>query len=129
MIAGKTASLLMAAAGVGAVVAQASSMVCDAYRRFGWRLGMAFQLLDDLLGIWGEPDQTGKSAADDLRQAKKTYPVLLGLQRSPEFAGLWASARETTPDVEGLRRTLEACGAESATRSEAESHTGQASED
>jgi geranylgeranyl diphosphate synthase type I len=128
MIAGKTASLLAAAAAVGAMVAQASSTACDAYRRFGWRLGMAFQLLDDLLGIWGEPDQTGKSVADDLRQGKKTYPVLLGLERSPEFADLWASARETTPDVEGLRKALKACGAESDTRREAETHTGQAME-
>jgi len=126
MIAGKTASLLAAAAAVGALVAEASAAACDAYRRFGWRLGMAFQLLDDLLGIWGEPDQTGKSVADDLRQGKKTYPVLLGLQRSPEFAGLWASARKTTPDVEGLSRALKACGAESDTRSEALTHTEQA---
>lgn len=128
MIAGKTASLVSAAAGVGAVVAEASSGARDAYRKFGWSLGIAFQMLDDLLGIWGEPDQTGKSAADDLRQGKKTFPVLLGLQRSPEFARLWAAARANSPDVDSLRRALESCGAESDTRREAETHTAQAME-
>jgi geranylgeranyl diphosphate synthase type I len=128
MIAGKTASLLAAAAGIGAVVAQASPKVHDAYRKFGWNLGMAFQLLDDLLGIWGQPGQTGKSAADDLRQGKKTYPVLLGLQQSPEFGGLWAAARGNPPQVDGLRRALESCGAESETRRQAELYTARAME-
>ena len=128
MIAGKTASLVSAAAGVGAVVAEAASGARDAYRKFGWSLGIAFQMLDDLLGIWGEPDQTGKSAADDLRQGKKTFPVLLGLQRSPEFVRLWAAARGNSPDVDSLRRALEDCGAESDTRREAETHTAQAME-
>jgi geranylgeranyl diphosphate synthase type I len=126
MIGGKTAALLAAATAIGALVAEATPGACDAYRRFGWRLGMAFQLLDDLLGIWGEPDQTGKSAADDLRQGKKTYPVLLGLQRSPEFARSWEASRSQPPDVEALQRSLEACGAESDTRREAEEQTRQA---
>jgi geranylgeranyl diphosphate synthase type I len=126
MITGKTASLLAAAAAVGAMVAEASASACDAYRRFGWRLGMAFQLMDDLLGIWGEPDHTGKSTADDLRQGKKTYPVLLGLAHSPEFARLWPSARSAAPDVPALQQALEACGAESDTRREAEKHTREA---
>jgi geranylgeranyl diphosphate synthase type I len=126
MISGKTASLVAAAASVGSRVAEAPSGIRDAFQRFGWRLGMAFQLLDDLLGIWGEPDQTGKPVADDLRQGKKTYPVLLGLQRSPEFARLWSAGRTAVPDIAALQRALADCGAEDATRQEAEVHTRQA---
>jgi geranylgeranyl diphosphate synthase type I len=126
MIEGKTAALLAAAAAAGAQVSEAPLEVRDAYFQFGRRLGMAFQLLDDMLGIWGEPDATGKSAADDLRQGKKTYPVVLGLQRSPAFARAWASGRTATPDVDGLRHALEACGADRATRREAERLTQEA---
>lgn len=123
MVGGKTAALLAAASAVGAHVAGASTSVCDAYRAFGWRLGMAFQLQDDLLGIWGEPDATGKSASDDLRHGKKTYPVVLGLRASPAFAHAWATGRVGMPDVDGMRRALEASGADRATRREAERFT------
>jgi len=53
--------------------------------RFGETLGLAFQVWDDYLGIWGDPAKTGKSAADDLIAGKKTLPVLYGLQQ-PESA-------------------------------------------
>ena len=126
MVGGKTAALLAAAAAVGACAAAAPTTVFDAYRAFGYRLGMAFQLLDDFLGIWGEPDTTGKSVSDDLRQGKKTYPVVLGLHRSPAFAHAWVSDRTEMRDVDGLRRALEACGADRATRREAERFTQDA---
>jgi geranylgeranyl diphosphate synthase type I len=126
MIEGKTSALLAAAAAAGAEVAEAPVEARDAYFQFGKRLGMAFQLLDDLLGIWGEPDATGKSTADDLRQGKKTYPFVVGLQRSPAFARAWAAGRAGSPDVDGLRRALEACGADRATRREAERFTQEA---
>ena len=126
MVGGKTAALLSAAAAIGARVAEAALPLVDAYRTFGRRLGMAFQMLDDLLGIWGEPDATGKSASDDLRHGKKTYPVVLGLQRSPVFARLWVAGRTATPDVDGMRRALEAAGIDRATRREAERFTQDA---
>jgi geranylgeranyl diphosphate synthase type I len=126
MVGGKTAALLAGAAAAGARVAESPPPIIDAYRTFGWRLGVAFQLLDDLLGIWGAPDMTGKSASDDMRQGKKTYPVVFGLRRSPAFAHAWASDRGPARDVDGLRRALEACGADRATRREAERFTQDA---
>ncbi len=77
-------------------------------------------------GIWGEPDQTGKSSADDLRQGKKTYPVLLGLERSSEFARLWSVGRRDSPEIEPLQRALEACAADRQTRERAEAYTQEA---
>jgi len=52
----------------------------------GEALGMAFQVQDDLLGIWGDPAVTGKPVADDLRVRKKTLPVIYAMERAPGFA-------------------------------------------
>lgn len=126
MIAGKTAALLGAACASGAIVAQAGPDATDACRRFGLGLGMAFQLMDDLIGIWGNPQETGKSDSDDLRQGKKTYPILLGLQTSPGFRQAWVSARASEPDVAALQTLLEAAGTRRATQAEAERYTLEA---
>ena len=75
----KTAALLAASAELGAIVAGADPRRVDLYRGFGEDLGMAFQIQDDVLGIWGDPQATGKSAATDLRYKKKTLPVLYAL--------------------------------------------------
>jgi geranylgeranyl diphosphate synthase type I len=72
---GKTGSLLAASASIGAVLAGAGDRLVDALAEFGTQLGMAFQLVDDLLGIWGDPERTGKPVYADLRARKKTLPV------------------------------------------------------
>ena len=79
MIAGKTGALLAASPEIGAVIGGAAPEVSDAYRRFGAALGRAFQLRDDVLGIWGDEAVTGKSAASDILSKKKSLPVLYGL--------------------------------------------------
>ena len=126
MIAGKTAALIEAAAASGALVAGASEPQVVRYAEFGLHLGLAFQILDDLLGIWGEPAITGKPSGDDLIQRKKTLPVLMGLSTSPEFAGLWANADTTHLGLAGMREALQAAGVLDATRQAAEGHTRQA---
>ena len=72
---GKTGSLLSASAAIGAVLAGAPAELVAALARYGTELGMAFQLVDDLLGIWGDPARTGKPVYSDLRARKKTLPV------------------------------------------------------
>jgi geranylgeranyl diphosphate synthase type I len=72
---GKTASLLSASAAIGAVLAGGPGPVVRALARYGTELGMAFQLVDDLLGIWGNPARTGKPVHSDLRARKKTLPI------------------------------------------------------
>ncbi|MHB1357939.1 MAG: polyprenyl synthetase family protein, partial [Anaerolineae bacterium] len=76
MIAGKTASLIGACTAIGAIVAGSAPDKVVHYHSFGFQLGLAFQTQDDILGIWGDPVKTGKSAADDIRSKKKTFPVL-----------------------------------------------------
>jgi len=75
MAAGKTGALLAASAEVGAVLAGACPPLTTALRTFGAELGAAFQLVDDLLGIWGDPAVTGKPVLSDLRSRKKSLPV------------------------------------------------------
>lgn len=79
MVAGKTAALLACSSALGAVLADAPPAAVAALDAFGHELGMAFQLIDDLLGIWGSPEVTGKPVLADLRARKKSVPVVVAL--------------------------------------------------
>jgi geranylgeranyl diphosphate synthase type I len=79
MVAGKTASLFGCSCALGALLAGADDTRVDALRDFGLELGVAFQLVDDMLGIWGDPEVTGKPVGADLARRKKTLPVVAAL--------------------------------------------------
>jgi geranylgeranyl diphosphate synthase type I len=76
MIAGKTAAIVQFAAWSGAVLGGADAGVAARYGAFGQALGLGFQIQDDLLGIWGAPEVTGKAAADDIRRRKQSLPIV-----------------------------------------------------
>jgi geranylgeranyl diphosphate synthase type I len=84
MIRNKTAALLATAMEMGAIVATDDRHVIDHLRGFGEHLGMAFQIQDDILGAWGDEALTGKSAATDIRDKKKTLPVVYVLGHPDE---------------------------------------------
>lgn len=86
MIRQKTAALLAASTQLGATVATDDPDMIDHYYRFGENLGMAFQIQDDILGAWGQEHVTGKSSATDLRDKKKTLPVVYALNYPDERA-------------------------------------------
>ncbi|SDP28032.1 geranylgeranyl diphosphate synthase, type I [Actinopolyspora xinjiangensis] len=79
MAAAKTGALLGRACALGAFFGGGTSTRIDRLRAFGEYLGLAFQHVDDLLGIWGDPHTTGKPVYSDLRARKKTLPVLAAL--------------------------------------------------
>jgi geranylgeranyl diphosphate synthase, type I len=79
MVAGKTGALLGAATALGACCAGGRPNQVAHLRRFGMHLGVAFQHIDDLLGIWGDPRVTGKPAYADLQRRKKSLPVVAAL--------------------------------------------------
>jgi len=106
MIAGKTAALLSACCHIGAILGGADESTCDAYRSFGHALGLAFQVQDDILGIWGDEALTGKSAASDLLEGKKSLPVLFGLSKSGQFADRWEKGPIQPDEVEDLAKLL-----------------------
>lgn len=86
MIAGKTAALLSACCAVGALLGGANEQTQSLYANFGHDLGLAFQVQDDILGIWGNTAITGKSSFSDLVSGKKTLPILIGMKKKGIFA-------------------------------------------
>lgn len=93
MIERKTAVLLAAALELGALVGGGSAAAAEALRHYGLALGLAFQMQDDLLGIWGDPKRTGKPFAADLYRRKKSLPVIYALSHAQ-------------PDDQSLLRSL-----------------------
>ncbi len=90
MVGGKTAALLGACTELGAIVANTTQSRRESFRDFGYRLGLAFQAEDDILGIWGDAALTGKSNESDLIAGKKSLPVIYGLEQEGSFAARWA---------------------------------------
>jgi geranylgeranyl diphosphate synthase type I len=76
MAADKTGALLSCACALGALVCDAPADLVTGLSHFGDQVGLAYQLVDDLLGIWGEPERTGKPVGSDLRARKKTVPIV-----------------------------------------------------
>jgi geranylgeranyl diphosphate synthase, type I len=110
MIAGKTAALLSACCHIGSLLGGAEESKQEAYRSFGHYLGLAFQVQDDILGIWGDESVTGKSAASDLVEGKNSLPVLAGLGKNGMFAERWAKGPIQPQEVEEVRRSLSSEG-------------------
>ncbi|MDQ2854480.1 MAG: polyprenyl synthetase family protein [Chloroflexota bacterium] len=82
MITKKTAALIGASVETGAMMASDDPAVVAAYRRFGYDVGIAFQIADDLKGSFWASDESGKSAAGDIRKRKKTFPVVWAMQNA-----------------------------------------------
>ena len=126
MIGRKTAALISASIEAGALLATDDEAVIAGYRRFGWALGIAFQLNDDLLGIWGQEHATGKVPTDVARH-KKTLPVLYAFQHADpadraRLAELYARPEPGDRDIAEIVEILERSGAREFTRAEAQRH-------
>lgn len=109
MIRGKTGALLGAPLAMGAVLAGASNEEAARLQLWGETVGLAFQVRDDYLGIWGNPDLTGKSNVNDLLRKKKTLPVVHGFEHDASGAVRAAYARDevTEADVPAIVAALE----------------------
>lgn len=92
MIRHKTAALLAASAQIGAVVATDDTELIRSAYCFGENLGMAFQIQDDVLGVWGDEQQTGKPASTDIRDRKKTLPIVYALGQQADLEAARAMA-------------------------------------
>lgn len=110
MVGGKTAALLTFSLEAGALCAGVSSEIQSNYRDFGHYLGLAFQVQDDILGIWGDEKIIGKSSTGDLVVRKKTLPVLFGLGQKKAFYEAWMAGPITPEAAVGLSQVLQAEG-------------------
>jgi geranylgeranyl diphosphate synthase, type I len=125
----KTAALLGTSVAIGAVLAGAPAGMEAALHRFGIELGLAFQAIDDVLGIWGDPEVTGKPVGSDLRERKKSLPVMLALTSGgPVAAALRVAFRgEMTDDVIAeLSAQLSRAGIEQQVKQRADGHVAAA---
>jgi geranylgeranyl diphosphate synthase type I len=111
MITGKTAALLGLCAELGAMIAGADPTTIEHYRQFGQDLGLAFQVKDDILGIWGDENKIGKSAASDIITRKKTLPVLFGIAQSQKLRAIYNQPQNGDGDVEQIVSLLDDVGA------------------
>jgi geranylgeranyl diphosphate synthase, type I len=111
MINGKTAALLALCTELGAMVAGRDSSAVAHFAAFGREMGLAFQVRDDILGIWGEESAIGKSAATDIETRKKSLPVLYGLERSEALRTIYGQADNGNGFVGRVVRLLDEAGA------------------
>ena len=106
MISGKTSALIAACCHIGALLGGADDEKQEVYRSFGHYLGLAFQVQDDILGIWGDENVTGKSVASDLVEGKNSLPILAGLDKKGKFAERWAQGPIKPEEVGEVSRLL-----------------------
>ncbi len=127
MIEGKTAALLACSGYLGGLIATDAPAQAELFWQLGLALGLAFQIQDDLLGIWGDEAVTGKPAADDLRRRKKSLPVVFALNQAESapaarFRQLYAAPELSEADITEAIGLLEACGAKTYIETQARAH-------
>lgn len=127
MVEGKTAALISTCAVMGGLAANVNQESLKNLALFGNHLGLAFQVVDDLLGIWGDEEKIGKPNYTDLQSHKKTLPVIFGFENAEEFVRLWQD-EPTDENINAMAISLENCGAKRFTELQAERHTDSALE-
>jgi geranylgeranyl diphosphate synthase type I len=130
MIGRKTAALIAGSIEAGALLATDDDEVVRRYRAFGWALGIAFQLNDDLLGIWGREQSTGKEPTD-LARKKKTLPVIYAFEHAgPEdrdrLRELYELPSPSAADIAEIVTILDRAGAGEYTRAQARRYRDEA---
>ncbi|MFF3038428.1 MULTISPECIES: polyprenyl synthetase family protein [Arthrobacter] len=116
---------------IGGALAGAGDELLSAYSEFSLPLGEAFQLRDDVLGVFGDPELTGKPAGDDLREGKRTVLIAYALSTGSESVRKEITAKLGRPDLDddavaSLRAAIEESGALATTESLIAEHTEQA---
>jgi len=131
MVADKTGALVECAASIGALALGADVPVVAALADYGRHLGLAFQLVDDLIGLWGEPGRTGKPVGSDIASRKKSLPVVAALAAGGAAAnrlvGIYARPGELgTGEVAAALDAVEGAGGRRWAAAEADRETAAA---
>ena len=132
MISKKTAALFELSCALGVLSAPNSSAVdVERLSWFGRNIGIAFQLVDDLIGITGDPKLTGKAVGNDLREGKKTYPILLALRNAKgenrsKILKIFGRKNASASDLKEAVGTISTIGIEKEIRLAARTHIEKA---
>ncbi len=112
MITKKTAALIGCATHLGALLGTEDEEIIECYRCFGQQLGVAFQITDDMLGIWGQAETTGKGVGEDIVNRKKSLPIVYGLEKGDgALQGVYRREEISSREVKMVMRLLENLGA------------------
>ena len=130
MIAGKTAALYAAACELGAIAAGVSAERADAYGMLGRSFGLAFQIADDVLGIWGSESATGKQVGADILHHKWSFPIVWALAGPPSrerdlIAERYGERGGADGDVKAISAALDALGARAAATAACRDHIAE----
>jgi geranylgeranyl diphosphate synthase, type I len=127
MVARKTAALISCATEMGALLSVDSRDNLEGFRNFGQSLGIAFQMRDDILGIWGEDRHTGKPHGNDIRRRKKSLPVVYALEKASgkprkELLAIYQKEQVDYADLKTILDELDALKARSYTQEMAKAY-------
>ncbi len=115
-ITGKTSVLFAAGAASGAIIGGAKKDVVDSIQKYALSLGVAFQMYDDILGVYGDPKVTGKSAGNDIRKGKYTvmichaHDTIKDEKVWKQFMSVFGKIDATDDEIEVARKILKDCG-------------------
>lgn len=124
MIKKKTSSLFDVSCSMGAICAKAKQSDITKLSTFGKNLGIAFQITDDLIGVLGDPRMTKKPVGNDLREGKKSLPIVLAITKSKgndkkTILKTFGNAKATKKDIEKAIESIRALGIEKIVRKQA----------
>src|SRR5207244_10065099 len=132
MAAKKTGALFAASVQAPGLLASSERSVHEQLARFGAEFGQSYQAYDDVQGIWGTSERTGKVEMNDLVKRKKTLPVVLAFERAPartrqRLAAFFDAPAPLPPEnVEGIREILDELGIRGLIEAEIASHRSRA---
>lgn len=126
MIEGKTTALITACTQIGALLGTGDPSIILDFKNYGYNLGLAFQVIDDYLGIWGDAAITGKSTDSDLVSGKMSYPVVLGLAQNDVFTDRWNIGNITPEDIPAILKIMDDAGIADQTEAKADEYTKNA---
>ncbi|MDP9197193.1 MAG: polyprenyl synthetase family protein [Thermoproteota archaeon] len=132
MIRKKTAALFEVSCGLGVLCAGASEKDVENLSQFGRNAGIAFQLIDDLMGVAGDPRLTGKAVGNDIREGKKTYPILLAINSAGndknDIMKVYGSRNSSEEDLQNAVKIICSLGIGAEVRAIARGHMKKALE-